>query len=140
MLRKTILEADGRERNARIGGVSKSFPMESQRTDTMSGLKTKKLGIYWSPTVGGQFWQTGRDIKRHGWPPARPSIPIDEAEQKAGWLARADTRVPDLGSTQEPHTSIRVAAYGTGSPLASALLWGSPDGLAVRDALCWLAA
>lgn len=52
VLRKTILEADGSERNAGIGGVRKSFSMESQWTDTMSGLKTKKLGICWSPKVG----------------------------------------------------------------------------------------
>ena len=50
-----ILEADGREKNARIGGVSKSFPMESQWTDIMLGFKTKKLGIYWSPKVGDSF-------------------------------------------------------------------------------------
>lgn len=98
-----ILEADGRERNARIGGVSKNFPMESQWTDPMSGLKTKKLGICWSPMVGDSFGRLAEIIIRHGWPPARPSIPTDEAEQKAGWLARADTRVPALGSTQKPH-------------------------------------
>lgn len=55
----------------------------------------------------GQFWQTGRDIIRYRLlrkprASARPPISMDEAKQKAGWLTRGNTRIPDLGSTHKP--------------------------------------
>lgn len=86
-----------------MGESARVFPWNPNGLTLCQGSR-QKAGHMLVPQGGGQFWQTGRDIIRHEWPPARPSIPVDEIEQKAGWLAKADTRVPDLGSTQKPQT------------------------------------
>lgn len=105
----------------------------------MSGFKTKNPGLLLShPPRWEQFWQTGRDIIRHSRlgkarAPAKPSIPMEEAKQKPGWQARGATRVPDVGSTHKPHPLRPRLQAGT--PMLSALLRASPDGLAVRRTL-----
>lgn len=68
-------------------GVS---PWNPSGVDTMSGLKTKKLGTCWPPKVGrDSFGRLAETSSRHRllrkpWPPAKPSISMDKAKQKAG--------------------------------------------------------